>query len=150
MQKWITEEFAPEQAKSINQNISDYLETQKIDNKYSSIDEALNLLASSVNNEKVAQQILETQQKDQYAGIPVVEGMPTNYRPLWAALDDDKKNSVIRESRMYDMTRPGAVEKFWSTRKLTAETIVESKQDDVKPANSLHAGIFAQMKKLQG
>ena len=150
MQKWITEEFAPEQAKSINQNISDYLETQKIDNKYSSIDEALNLLASSVNNEKVAQQILETQQKDQYAGIPVVEGMPTNYRPLWAALDDDKKNSVIRESRMYDMTRPGAVEKFWSTRKLTAETIVESKQDDVKPANNLHAGIFAQMKKLQG
>lgn len=154
MEKWITEEFAPEQAKmiteNINQNINDYLELQQKDDKYSSIDEALNLLASSVNNEKIAQQILETQQKDKYAGIPVVEGMPTNYRPLWEALDDDKKNAIIRESRMYDMTRPGAVDKFWSTRKLTAETITESKIDDVKPVNNPRAGIFAQMKKLQG
>lgn len=157
MQKWINEEFAPEQAKtiteSINKNVSEFLEAQQKENKYSAIDDVLEKLSASVNDESVAQHILESQQKDKYAGVPVVEGMPMNFRPLWEALDEEKKEAIIRESRMYDMTKPGAVEKFWSTRKLTAETVVESRQQqtpEVKPINEARTNIFKQMKKLQG
>lgn len=150
LQKWINEEFTPE----INKNINDFLESQQKDDKYSAIDDVLEKLSSSIHDEKVAQQILESQQKDKYAGIPVIEGMPINYRPLWEALDEDKKDAILRESRMYDMTRPGAVDKFWSTRKLTAETVVEShketQQYEVKPLNEARSNIFKQMKKLQG
>lgn len=156
MQKWINEEFAPEQAKtiteSVNKNVSDFLEAQQKDNKYSAIDDVLEKLSASVNDESVAQKILESQQKDKYANVPVVEGMPMNYRPLWEALDEEKKEAIIRESRMYDMTKPGAVEKFWSTRKLTAETVVESRQQqtpEVKPINEARNNVFKQMKKLQ-
>ena len=157
MQKWINEEFAPEQAKtiteSVNKNVSDFLEAQQKDNKYSAIDDVLEKLSASVNDESVAQKILESQQKDKYANVPVVEGMPMNFRPLWEALDEEKKEAIIRESRMYDMTKPGAVEKFWSTRKLTAETVVESRQQqtpEVKPINEACNNVFKQMKKLQG
>lgn len=157
MQKWINEEFAPEQAKtiteSVNKNVSDFLEAQQKDNKYSAIDDVLEKLSVSVNDESVAQKILESQQKDKYANVPVVEGMPMNFRPLWEALDEEKKEAIIRESRMYDMTKPGAVEKFWSTRKLTAETVVESRQQqtpEVKPINEARNNVFKQMKKLQG
>lgn len=157
MQKWINEEFAPEQAKtiteSVNKNVSDFLEAQQKDNKYSAIDDVLEKLSASVNDESVAQKILESQQKDKYANVPVVEGMPMNFRPLWEALDEEKKEAIIRESRMYDMTKPGAVEKFWSTRKLTAETVVESRQQqtpEVKPINEARNNVFKQMKKLQG
>lgn len=157
MQKWINEEFAPEQAKtiteSINKNVSDFLEAQQKDNKYSAIDDVLEKLSASVNDESVAQKILESQQKDKYANVPVVEGMPMNFRPLWEALDEEKKEAIIRESRMYDMTKPGAVEKFWSTRKLTAETVVESRQQqtpEAKPINEARTNVFKQMKKLQG
>lgn len=157
MQKWINEEFAPEQAKtiteSINKNVSEFLEYQQKDNKYSAIDDVLEKLSASVSDESVAQNILESQQKDKYAGVPVVEGMPMNFRPLWEALDEEKKEAIIRESRMYDMTKPGAVEKFWSTRKLTAETVVESRQQqqtfEVKPINEARNNVFKQMKKLQ-
>ena len=157
MQKWINEEFAPEQAKtiteSVNKNVSDFLEAQQKDNKYSAIDDVLEKLSASVNDESVAQKILESQQKDKYANVPVVEGMPMNFRPLWEALDEEKKEAIIRESRMYDMTKPGAVEKFWSTRKLTADTVVESRQQqtpEVKPINEARNNVFKQMKKLQG
>ena len=157
MQKWINEEFAPEQAKtiteSVNKNVSDFLEAQQKDNKYSAIDDVLEKLSASVNDESVAQKILESQQKDKYANVPVVEGMPMNFRPLWEALDEEKKEAIIRESRMYDMTKSGAVEKFWSTRKLTAETVVESRQQqtpEVKPINEARNNVFKQMKKLQG
>ena len=157
MQKWINEEFAPEQAKtiteSVNKNVSDFLEAQQKDNKYSAIDDVLEKLSASVNDESIAQKILESQQKDKYANVPVVEGMPMNFRPLWEALDEEKKEAIIRESRMYDMTKPGAVEKFWSTRKLTAETVVESRQQqtpEVKPINEARNNVFKQMKKLQG
>ena len=156
MQKWINEEFAPEQAKtiteSVNKNVSDFLEAQQKDNKYSAIDDVLEKLSASVNDESVAQKILESQQKDKYANVPVVEGMPMNFRPLWEALDEEKKEAIIRESRMYDMTKPGAVEKFWSTRKLTAETVVESRQQqtpEVKPINEARNNVFKQMRNFR-
>lgn len=157
MQKWINEEFAPEQVKtiteSVNKNVSEFLEAQQKDNKYSAIDDVLEKLAASVNDDKVAQQILEAQQKDKYAGVPVVEGMPANFRPLWEALSDEKKEQIIRESRMYNMNEAGAVEKFWSTRQLTSQTVVESRQQQTpatQPVNEARANVFAQMKKLQG
>lgn len=157
MQKWINEEFAPEQVKtiteSVNKNVSEFLEAQQKDNKYSAIDDVLEKLAASVNDDKVAQQILEAQQKDKYVGVPVVEGMPANFRPLWEALSDEKKEQIIRESRMYNMNEAGAVEKFWSTRQLTSQTVVESRQQQTpatQPVNKTRANVFAQMKKLQG
>lgn len=147
--KWITEEFTPE----LNQNISDFLESHKNDDRYSAIDDVLEKLANSVDNEKAAQEILESQQKTKYAGIPVIEGMPMNYRPMWEALSDEKKDQIIRESRMYNMNEPKAVEKFWSTRQLTADTVTESRQtapvSTGTPMSNSRANMFATMMKLR-
>lgn len=152
--KWITEEFAPNHAseitEAVNQNINEFFEAKEADNKYSSIDTMLEKLSKSVDNEAIAEEILESQQNNKYAGIPVIEGMPANYRPLWEALSDEKKDAIIRESRMYDMTKKDAVAKFWSTRQLTAETIVESraKEPESNVINNPKSGIFKQMKQL--
>jgi predicted transcriptional regulator len=147
--KWITEEFTPE----LNQNISDFLESHQNDDRYSAIDDVLEKLANSVDNEKAAQEILESQQKTKYAGIPVVEGMPMNYRPMWEALSDEKKDQIIRESRMYNMSEPKAVENFWSTRQLTTDTVTESRQTTPvstgTPMSNSRANMFATMIKLR-
>ena len=149
LHKWITEEFTPE----LNQNISDFLESHQNDDRYSAIDDVLEKLTNSVDNEKAAQEILESQQKTKYAGIPVVEGMPMNYRPMWEALSDEKKDQIIRESRMYNMNEPKAVEKFWSTRQLTADTVTESYQTTPAstgtPMSDSRANMFATMVKLR-
>ncbi len=146
---WITEKYTPE----LNKNISEFLESRQNDDKYSAIDDVLEKLANSVDNEKAAQQILESQQKSKYAGVPVVEGMPMNYRPMWEALSDEKKDQIIRESRMYNMNEPKAVEKFWSSRQLTADTITESRQTSPAnvgtPMSNSRANMFATMSKLR-
>ena len=152
LQKWLNEEFAPEHAKIIedrvNKNVNDFMEAQK-ETKYDSIDKMLEMLEQNAGN---ADKILESQQKDKYSGIAIVEGMPANYRPLWEGLSDEKKDAIIRESRMYDMTRPGAVDKFWSTRQLTSDTIIESRQAPAVQTvqESKGASIVAQMKRIGG
>ena len=152
---WITEEFAPETIKqiteSVNSNVNDYLDNNVKDERYNAIDDVLEKLSKSVEDNTVAERILEQKQNDKFAGIPVVEGMPMNYRPMWAALSEDQQQMIIRESRMYDMTKPGAVEKFWSTRKLDADAITESrvKTPEQKPVNESRNNIFSQMKRLQ-
>ena len=85
--------------------------------------------------------------------MPVVEGMPSNYRPMWEALSDEKKEAIIRESRMYNMTTPGAVEKFWASRPLNADKIVESKQNQQQVSNQINearANVISTMKRLGG
>lgn len=156
LQDWIVNHFAPEHAKqieeSVNKNVSAFLESQK-DDRYSNIDTMLEKLADVAAGHGDAQQILESQQKDKYSGIAIVEGMPSNYRPLWEALTDEKKDAIIRESRMYDMTRPGAVDKFWASRKMTADTVLESKQTKPSQPTIQEAkgnAIVAQMKRIGG
>ena len=154
LHKWITEEFAPSQnatiENNINENLDAFFESQK-NHKYDNIDQVLEQL-SNIQTAQDAAKILETQQKDKYAGIAIVENMPLNYRPMWEALDDTKKDAIIRESRMYDMTRPGAVEKFWSTRQLTADTVMESKQQPVTKTSIESKGddLTSIMKRLGG
>ena len=148
VEKWVTEEFAAEQ----NKNISEFLESQRDNGRFEAIDNVLEKLSQSVDSAAAAQEILEAQQKDKYAGVPVVEGMPMNYRPLWEALSDEKKGQIIRESRMYNMNQPNAVEKFWSTRQLTADTVTESRQTAPvagTPMNESRANMFAAMSKLR-
>lgn len=155
LQKWITEEFAPEHAKtieeSINKNVNDFLESQKED-RFQNVDKMLEKLTEVAAGQADAKQILESQQKDKYAGIAIVEGMPANFRPLWEALSDEKKDAIIRESRMYDMTKEGAVEKFWASRQLTAETVLESQKAPVVQTLQESKGnaLVAQMKRMGG
>ena len=159
LQGWINEEFTPEHIKTIteevNKNVSNFLEAQQKNDKYAAIDEMLDKLTTAIDNKEVADKLLESQQKDKYVGIPVVEGMPANYRPFWEALTDDKKEAIIRESRMYDMTKAGAVEKFWASRPLNAEKILEAKQVQ-QPAqqtvqlNESRANVISTMKRLGG
>ena len=154
LQKWVVEEFGVEHARmieeNVNKNVSEFLEAQKED-KYQNIDKMLEQL-SNISDTQAAARILESQQKDKYAGVAIVEGMPANFRPLWEALSDERKDAIIRESRLYDMTKAGAVEKFWSTRQLTAETVLESKQAPVQQTVQESKGnaIAAQMKRLGG
>lgn len=164
LQNWVTEEFTPtvqnwiteEYSKDIYKNVSDFLESKQAEDKFASIDKVLEKLSKATTDNAIAETLLAEKQNDKYAGIPVVEGMPANYRPLWEGLPDEKKDAIIRESRMYDMTRPGAVDKFWATRQLTAETVVESRKqtnmvvESVSPVMESRKNIFAQMKRMQG
>lgn len=148
LQGWITEEFGKEHAEAIkteiNENVQAFLEAKAADDKYSNIDKVLESLSKTVAEKKDAMEVLKEQQDEKYKGVFVVENMPNNLRPLWEALTDDKKEEILRSSRMYDFTKTGVLEKFWAQQNLTTQTIVESRQTPVQTANTndKYASIF--------
>lgn len=109
---WITEEFAPEQENKINENVNQFMEAQK-DSKLDEIDALLETLGSS---EDAALKIMkEEKAKDKYTGVYVVENMPNEYKPLWNGLTEARQAEILRTSKVYDFTKEGVLESFWSS-----------------------------------
>ena len=148
IQGWITEEFAPEQAAEINKNVSEYIESLQDESKYTHIDEMLESLTKY--GAEGAEKILKESQSNEYSNVPAIQGMPANMRPMWEALSNERKEEIVRESRMYDFTKKGVMESFWATRKLDADKVIESKKQDEAPiVESKYAGIFRQAMKMR-
>ena len=146
---WINEEFAPEHKSTIleevNNNINAFMENRK-EESLSNID---NLLEAIENKGKVDEALELLQQKqvdDKYKGVYVVENMPAEYMPRWEMLSEAKQQDIIRRSKMYNFTKPGVLESFWSTINFEEAPIVESQQVN---QDTYHTSIFKKMALLR-
>ena len=134
VESWITEEFAPIQSEKIeskvNENVNAFIESQKAGR----LDEIDALLESVDNKEEIEKLVKENATDAKYAGVYVVENMPAEYRPSWELLNEDRKNEIVRQSRMFDFTKDGVLENFWANVDFTKETpkFVTETSNDVK------------------
>lgn len=163
IQRYLTEEFAPtldqwlneeyssdikEQiVKECNENVSAFLES-KSQSKLDDISKVLEALDNAPTTKDQALQMLkESQAKEKYSNLYVVESMPDQYRPMWAGLSDAQKDAIITESRMFDFRKAGSVDNFWATRNFNIKPITEHVEE--KPENRYFNGIAAKMRSLR-
>lgn len=147
--KWINEECLPEHKESIvnevNNNVNEFLESKNAD-KLTSIDNLLEAIESKGADDAALELLKEQKENDKFKGVYVVENMPAQYKPQWEMLSENKKNEIIRQSRMYDFTKAGIMEKFWDTVDFNEhQTIVETK---VNPETNYQNAIASQMRRL--
>ena len=74
--------------------------------------------------------------------------MPAQYKPSWELLNEDQQNEIVRSSRMYDFTKDGVLESFWSNVNFgkKEEKVVN---ENVDPVQSYQQNIFNQMMRLR-
>ena len=148
--KWINEECIPEHKEAIvnevNNNVSEFLESKNAD-KLTSIDNLLEAIEKKGTDDAALELLKEKQNDDKFKGVYVVENMPAQYAPQWAMLSETKQNEIIRQSRMYDFTKPGIMEKFWDTVDFN-ETKVNEGTTIVAPETNYQNAIAAQMRRL--
>lgn len=152
LNEWITEEFAPAQSEAIeakvNENVSAFMESQKA-GRLEEIDSLLESLSDD-SNATLDQIVNEHKAEEKYAGIYVVENMPSEYVPQWQLLDEARKDEVVRSSRMYDFTKEGVLESFWTNvefSKKAEKQIAESQEVDT--VASYKSRVAAAMRYLQ-
>lgn len=149
VEKWVTEEFAPENNKivteKINESVQNFLESRKAA-RLEEIDSLLESIES--NNEEVEKLVKESNEKSKYAGLYVIENMPSQYSPSWEMLDETRKEEIIRSSRMYDFTKPGVLESFWNNVDFSTKTeeVNETKNDVF---TEYHSSIAQKMRSLR-
>ena len=145
---WINEEFGTQLKDSINENVSNFMESQKS----ARLDEIDSILESLSNNTDDVDQIVKEQQTNsRFAGVYVVENMPAEFAPSWEMLDEDRQDEIVRSSRMYDFTKEGVLESFWSNvdfSKQKTETVsVNENNGDV--ISNYHQNVVSQMMRLR-
>ena len=146
---WINEECLPEHKETIvnevNNNVNEFLEAKNAD-KLSSIDNLLEAIESKGADDAALNLLKEQQEQSKYKGVYVVENMPAQYKPQWEMLSEAKQNEIIRQSRMYDFTKAGIMEKFWDNVDFNEQqTIVETK---IAPETNYQNMIAAQMRRI--
>lgn len=151
VQNWINEECIPEHKQAIMEemsaNVSAFLESQK-ENKFANIDKMLESLSKADTTEAV--QMLNESVADKFAGVPAIENMPDQYKPMWATLTESRQNEVARSSRLYDFTKKGVTESFWANVFADKNVITESiKEPEVDPIKNRLNTIASFMKKMR-
>ena len=156
IEKWVNEELMPQYKNSIteeiNSNLSEYLETKNISecsNKFSAIDKVLEKLsekADSLKKEDVKKVINETS-TSKFKGVFVVENMPLQYRPLFEALDENRQEEIVCSARMYDFTKPNALESFWANQDFNVIKINES-ANNIQEQNPAANNVITSMRKM--
>ena len=156
IRKWINEEVMPQYKNSIteeiNSNLSEYLESKNVSessNKFASIDKVLEKLsekAASLTKEDVKKVINETS-TSKFKGVFVVENMPLQYRPMFEALDEKRQEEIVCSARMYDFTKPNALESFWANQDFNVVKINESANNNVEQ-NPAANNVIASMRKM--
>ena len=156
IRKWINEEVMPQYKNSIteeiNSNLSEYLESKNVSessNKFASIDKVLEKLsekAASLTKEDAKKVINETS-TSKFKGVFVVENMPLQYRPMFEALDEKRQEEIVCSARMYDFTKPNALESFWANQDFNVVKIDESVNKNVEQ-NPAANNVIASMRKM--
>ena len=156
IRKWINEEVMPQYKNSIteeiNSNLSEYLESKNVSessNKFASIDKVLEKLsekAASLTKEDAKKVINETS-TSKFKGVFVVENMPLQYRPMFEALDEKRQEEIVCSARMYDFTKPNALESFWANQDFNVVKINESANNNVEQ-NPAANNVIASMRKM--
>ena len=162
VQNWITEEFAPvvdswineecmaehkqQIVEEVNNNVNAFMESRKQES-LSNIDNLLEAIENKGKVDEALELLKEKQTDDKYKGVYVVENMPSEYMPKWTMLSEAKQQDIIRRSKMYNFTKPGVLESFWSTVNFEEEPINENLNNNVQ--DTYHLGIFKQMANLR-
>ena len=143
---WITEEFAPDQENKINENINQFMESQKS----AKLDEIDALLESMSSNKDAALEIMkEEKMKDKYAGVYVVENMPAQYQPAWNSLNEERQAEILRTSKAYDFTKEGVLENFWASVDFNAEKKETKVNESLDQQANYYNNVIAQMNRLR-
>jgi len=141
---WVTEEYGSTIKSEINENVSSFL----AESRAGRLDEIDSLLETiSTNNTPLENIVKENEESNKYKGIYVVENMPSQYRPSWEMLDENRKNEILRTSKMYDFTKEGVLESFWANVEFEKKQVNEKVDDS--PIKSYHNNIFSQMMRLR-
>ena len=147
--KWVNEEFAPEHMEIIENKVNENVSAFLAENKAGRLEEIDSLLETiGANNTPLDQIVKENNEENKWKGVYVVEHMPAQYKPSWELLNEDQQNEIVRSSRMYDFTKDGVLESFWSTvnfGKKEEKTVNEN----VNPVQSYQQSIFNQMMRLR-
>ena len=147
--KWVNEEFAPEHMEIIENKVNENVSAFLAENKAGRLEEIDSLLETiGANNTPLDQIVKENNEENKWKGVYVVEHMPAQYKPSWELLNEDQQNEIVRSSRMYDFTKDGVLESFWSTvnfGKKEEKTVNEN----VDPVQSYQQNIFNQMMRLR-
>lgn len=160
LQNWISEEVMPQYKKeiteSINTNLSEYLESKKItenSNKFANIDAVLEKLSEKAASlsRKEAKEVIKESSGSKYKGVFVVENMPMQYRPMFESLSEKQQDEIICRARMYDFTKPNALESFWANQDFNVTRIVESANENVNKepvVNPAANNVISSMRKM--
>ena len=143
---WVCEEFAPEQMNKINENVSAFMESQKA-GRLEEIDSLLESISD--NSNKDLETIVKENANDmKYKGVYVVENMPAELQPSWEMLSEARQKEIIRSSRMYDFTKEGVLESFWSNVNFDKSDVTPI-NENVSPVSDYHSRIVNQMRHLR-
>ena len=154
--QWITEQYTPtvdnyikehlqpelmEQMKNELANIKESKET-----KLANVDRILDMIAESAGK-PVLGQITENQ-VDPSAPLFIRE-MPDACRPLYEAANEDMKNFINRKARLFNLSTPEAIEKFWEgidwKKDVSHMPVMESNLDSID--NLYERNLRAQLRK---
>ena len=145
---WMNDEFSPVLENKVNENVSQYL-SENNNARLHEIDSLLETLSND-DNADVKKIVAEQKDVDKYAGVFVVENMPSEYKPSWNMLDEARKDEIVRSSRMYDFTKYGVLESFWSNVDFNAK---KENEVEIKESKSIvsdyHNNVMAQMMRLR-
>ena len=148
--KWINEEFAPEHKQTIveevNNNVNAFMESKRQES-LSNIDNLLEAIENKGKVDEALSLLQEKQVDDKYKGVYVVENMPAEYMPRWTMLSEAKQQEIIARSKMYDFTKAGVLENFWST--VDFEEKQHQVNEGLEVQDTYHASIFKNMAKLR-
>ena len=144
---WINDEYTPMMESKVNTNVSKYLAENQT-TRLEEIDSLLEAIADT-DNTGIKQAIDETRTNDKYAGMYCVENMPAEYSVKWNMISEEKKDEIVRSSRMYDFTKNGVLESFWANVKFDepVQTLVNEGKGDI--LQDRHNLVAAQMKRLR-
>lgn len=161
VQNWITEEFAPvidswvneefgaNLETKINENVNSFMESQKA-GRLEEIDALLESVDAAEDNSAVAKIVKENTEENKFKGVFVVENMPAQYQPSWQTLNEERKEEIIRSSRMYDFTKEGVLESFWANVDFEKTTpVMETKEENNDVVSAYHNNIMKQMMHLR-
>ena len=147
--QWVNEEFAPDHMETIEKKVNENVSAFLAENKAGRLDEIDSLLETiSANNTPLDQIVKESNEDDKWKNVYVVEHMPSQYKPSWELLNEDKKNEIVRSSRMYDFTKDGVLESFWSTVDFGKKE-EKNINENVDPIQSYQQNVLAQMMRLR-
>ena len=174
VEKWITEEYSETVGKYLTEEYGDQIsgyirdvvtpafeekitesinESRKkeIDSSFDKIDALLEAVDKAQVEEKSVENVLnETLVDEKYKGIYVIEHMPAEYAPKFAQLNEAQQQAIIATSKMYDFTKQGILESFWSNVDFDAKKVNEEKEENaLNPVSNYHKGVFNRMMALR-
>ena len=148
---WVNEEFAPEHKQqieeSVNANVSAFMEAHQA-NRLEELDSLLESIADN-SNDQLNKIVNENKTEEKYKNVYVVENMPAEYLPQWNLIDENRKEEIVRSSRMYDFTKEGVLESFWANVEFNKKEEKPIQENQVDTLSAYKNRVAAAMKYLQ-